>query len=112
MKASSVGFNPEYAEVSPTEAELHDVSGDALLEFGASWCGHCQAGERALQAAMADYPELLHIKVADGKGKKLGRSFQVKLWPTLILLRNGEEVARLVRPIAAEDIHQLLAGNL
>jgi thioredoxin 1 len=37
-------------------------------------------------------------KVEDGPGRPLGRSFKVKLWPTLIFLRDGAEVARVVRP--------------
>ncbi|HBQ41630.1 MAG TPA: thiol reductase thioredoxin, partial [Halieaceae bacterium] len=32
----------------------------------------------------------------------------VKLWPTLILLRAGQEVARVVRPTAASQVTQLL----
>jgi thioredoxin 1 len=39
-----------------------------------------------------------HVKIGDGKGKPLGRSFTVKLWPTLIVLKDGREVARVVRP--------------
>jgi thioredoxin 1 len=36
--------------------------------------------------------------VEDGSGRRLGRSFAVKLWPTLVFLRDGEEISRLVRP--------------
>ena len=50
-----------------------------------------------------------HITVADGKGKPLGRSFRVKLWPTLVFLRDGKESARLVRPAAAGAIRKALA---
>ncbi|MEO6361999.1 MAG: thioredoxin family protein, partial [Caldimonas sp.] len=38
------------------------------------------------------------VKVEDGSGRHLGRTFSVKLWPTLIVLRDGRETARLVRP--------------
>jgi thioredoxin 1 len=50
-----------------------------------------------------------HIKVYDGKGKVLGRQFQIKLWPTLILLHAGEEVARLVRPLQVKEVLELVA---
>ena len=50
-----------------------------------------------------------HIKVEDGSGRPLGRSFKVKLWPTLIFLDNGREVDRLVRPGDAQAIGQALA---
>jgi thioredoxin 1 len=39
----------------------------------------------------------------------LGRSYRVKLWPTLVLLRDGQEVGRLVRPAAAQDIESAMS---
>lgn len=102
------GFTTDYSEQAPTAEALNELAGDALLEFGAPWCGHCQAAEAAVRQALADCPALPHIKVYDGKGKPLGRAFQVKLWPTLILLREGHEVARLVRPIQVDEVRQLL----
>ena len=56
------------------------------------------------------YPDLRHIKVEDGPGRRLGRSFRVKLWPTLILMRGGQETGRVVRPTTAREISELLAG--
>lgn len=51
-----------------------------------------------------------HIKVEDGPGQPLGRRrYRVKLWPTLVFLRDGAEVARLVRPQAVQDIRQALS---
>ena len=49
-----------------------------------------------------------HLKIEDGRGKPLGRSFRVKLWPTLVFLRDGEEVARLVRPTMRGEIADAL----
>jgi thioredoxin 1 len=43
-----------------------------------------------------------HLKVADGKGKRLGREFRVKLWPNFVLLKDGEVLAQLARPEQTE----------
>jgi thioredoxin 1 len=51
-----------------------------------------------LAALLAQFPAVRHVKVEDGKGKPLGRSFRVKLWPTLIFLRDGRVVKEAVRP--------------
>jgi thioredoxin 1 len=86
-----------------------------LLEFGAAWCGICEAAQRNIRAALAAFDEravLQHIKVADGHGKPLGRSFRVKLWPTLIVLREGKELGRVVRPTSQEEITRLLDAAL
>ncbi|MBC7514142.1 MAG: thioredoxin family protein, partial [Herminiimonas sp.] len=58
----------------------------------------------------AGHPHVEHIKVEDGSGRPLGRSFNVRLWPTLIFLQDGREVARLVRPTEAQPIADALAG--
>lgn len=79
-----------------------------VLEFGTSWCGYCQAAQPIIQAAFEDFPQVTHIKIEDGKGKRLGRQFGVKLWPTLVLLKDGIEVDRFVRPRDAEMIKTAL----
>jgi thioredoxin 1 len=82
-----------------------------LLEFGAAWCGYCQAAQGDITAVVGRHPEVTHIKVEDGKGKPLGRSFRVKLWPTLILIDKGKEHARVVRPSSADEIEALFAES-
>lgn len=109
MQAATIGFNTEYSEDAPSLEEIHSLSGLTLLEFGAPWCGHCQAARNAMKKAIDDHSGLVHIKVFDGKGKRLGRQFAVKLWPTLILLRDGKEVERIVRFTSAEEVRRLLS---
>jgi thioredoxin 1 len=92
-----------HAQPEPTREEVDASSGYVLLEFGASWCPHCQGVQGALQAWLARYPTVRHIKVEDGRGKPLGRSFRVKLWPTLVFLRDGQVLEQLVRP----DVDQI-----
>ena len=111
MKTSNTGFNPNYAEDAPTFEEVSGLVGDTILEFGVPWCGHCQAALPAVQEVLNEYSELPHIKVYDGKGKPLGRAFRVKLWPTLILLRDGKEVGRLVRPLRIDEVRQLVSQS-
>ncbi len=63
-----------------------------------------------IEQALAEHAPLLHLKVADGPGQPLGRSFGVKLWPTLVFLRDGKEVARLVRPREVAALRAALAS--
>ncbi|WP_438971766.1 thioredoxin family protein, partial [Methylophaga sp.] len=99
----------DYDEEAFTVEQIGELAGDALLEFGAPWCGHCQAARPAIKEAVTEHSGLRHIKIYDGKGKRLGRAFKVKLWPTLILLHDGNEVARLVRPLRSDEVRQLLS---
>jgi len=98
-----------YALVEPPREEIDALPGPSLVEFGVGWCGYCQAAQPALAAALADRPEIRHLKIEDGRGRRLGRSYGVKLWPTLVVLRDGQEVARVVRPAGQREIDEALA---
>lgn len=97
----------------PTRDEVDQMPGPVVLEFGADWCPHCQAVRPSVAELLAKHPQVRHVPVADGKGQPLGRSFRVKLWPTLVFLRDGRVVTQLVRPSAeevAKGFDELLAG--
>ena len=102
-------MNETYAAIEPTRAEIDTLEGATILEFGSPSCGYCQAAQPLLAAVIAGHPHVRHIKIADGKGRPLGRSFKVKLWPTLVFLSNGQETERLVRPGDMNAIRAALA---
>lgn len=97
-----------FATTEPTRAEIDALRGATVLEFGTDWCGFCQRAQPLIETAFDEHPAIDHIKVEDGSGRPLGRSFRVKLWPTLIFLRDGQEVARVVRPNAAREITEAM----
>jgi len=99
----------DHAATEPTREEIDSLQGPALLEFGTPWCGWCRRAQPFIANALVAHPGVRHIKVADASGKPLGRSFGVKLWPTLVFLRDGVEATRLVRPAGAGAIREALA---
>jgi thioredoxin 1 len=93
-----------------TRDEVDRMPGAVVLEFGASWCGICQNARPLIDQALGEQPELRRHWIEDGPGKPLGRSFRIKLWPTLVVLRDGREVARVVRPRDLDAIRAALAA--
>ena len=94
-------FDSVYHESTLTRQELEKMAGPVVLEFGVNWCGICSAFAPQMKTLLDDFPAVTHIKVEDGRGKPLGRSFRVKLWPTLVFLRDGNVVQQLARPSRA-----------
>lgn len=98
-----------HSETPPTREAVDQLRGTVVLEFGTPWCGYCRGAQPLIEQALQGLPQVEHIKVEDGPGRPLGRSYRVKLWPTLVFLKDGQEVARIVRPQTAQELDDALA---
>ena len=98
-----------YTAEAPTREEVDAMPGPVVLEFGTGWCGWCRGAQPLIENAFAGHDDVRHFKVEDGPGRKLGRSFGVKLWPTLVFLKDGREVARVTRPANERAVADALA---
>ena len=97
-------------------SDLQRDTADALqglfvLQFGTNWCGYCQNAQAVIEPVMGSRPDVARYLIEDGPGRPLGRSYRVKQWPTLVLLRDGQEVGRLVRPQDATQLQDLLKAG-
>jgi thioredoxin 1 len=101
--------NSNAGQIEPSRAEIEAFTEPTVIEFGTPWCGHCLAAQPLIVAALASHPQVRHVRIEDGPGRRLGRSFLVKLWPTLVFLCKGREVGRLVRPADVRAIEEALA---
>jgi len=99
-----------YQTQAPDPAEVEAMTGLVLLDFGTDWCGHCVVARTPVEAWLAGRDGVDHLRVEDGPGRRLGRAYRVKLWPTLVLLRDGREIARVVRPRELRDLQPLEAA--
>lgn len=93
-----MSYQSQHLAQNPTIEEVEALRGNAVLEFGTAWCGYCQGAQGLIREALAGRDDVQHLKAEDGSGRPLGRHYRVKLWPTLIFLRDGQEVGRSVRP--------------
>jgi thioredoxin 1 len=108
MRRDPASSTTGYAPRDLSRADVDALEGPAVVGFGTSWCGICRATAPIITAAFAAHPAVIHVRIEDGPGRPLGRSFGVKLWPTLVFLRDGTEVERLVRPRDVGTIRQAL----
>ena len=106
---SLIGDTGAYSSTTLSRREVEALGGSTVLDFGTSWCGVCRATAPVIAEALAAHPAVRHLAVEDGPGRPLGRSYRIKLWPTLVFLRDGREVERLVRPRDVRSIADALA---
>lgn len=101
-----------YLPETLTREQADALPGATVLQFGTDWCGYCRAAEKVIDPVLdtADGPR--RVLVEDGKGRPLGRSYRVKLWPTLVFLSDGVEVARVVRPWRESDVEEALSDAM
>lgn len=102
-------YTSRHLEHEPDRSDVDALPGATVLEFGAPWCPHCIAAQPLLEAALSARGDIRHLKIEDGSGKPLGRSFRIKLWPSVLVLRDGEELARVVRPTSQDEIERALS---
>jgi len=88
----------------PSRDEVDAMRGPVLLEFGINECPHCQAAQPFIADALKRHPEVKHLRIEDGRGRRLGRTFAVKLWPALIFMKAGQEVARVLRATSQAEV--------
>jgi thioredoxin 1 len=96
-----------YRDLALAPDALAAMRGWKLLDFGTDWCGHCIAARAAVDVWLEPHAHIEHLRIEDGRGRPLGRAHRVKLWPTLVLIRDGRELARVVRPREARDLWPL-----
>lgn len=101
---------PEYTATDLQREAADKLQGVVVLQFGTNWCGHCQNAQAVIEPVLASRADVKRYLIEDGPGRPLGRSYRIKLWPTLVLLRDGLEVGRLVRPQEAAQIQHWLAA--
>lgn len=103
-------YSAQHLSQEPPRSDIDTRPGLTVLEFGTPWCPHCLGAQGLIEQALGPRADIAHLKVEDGPGRPLGRSYRIKLWPTLVVLRDGQEVARVVRPTDAASINTALAA--
>lgn len=87
------------------------ASGVVLVDFFAEWCGPCHMQTPILEALVDELGDTAKIVKLDiDKAQKTTASFQVTSVPTLILLKDGSEVKRVVGVRDADALKELIAS--
>ena len=99
-----MAYTGQFTSPEPARTQIDAMPGLTALEFGTAWCPHCIEAQAHFKSAFDARGDIAHMKIEDGRGRPLGRSFRVKLWPTVVLLRDGEGSSRAEAEAMAQDL--------
>lgn len=86
-----------------------------LIDLWAEWCAPCLVIAPVLKQVIDEFAgelKLAKIEVDDGENMKLAGRYQVRGFPTIILIRDGEERARFSGAKPFSEIIEFIENNL
>lgn len=95
-------------------AEFKELCGEGLVlaDFYSTTCGPCKMLGFVLRDVEKEYPDVKILKVDFDQNKDLIEEHKVEGYPTLILLKDGVEVARMQGLQQKPAILKMIADNL
>lgn len=85
-----------------------------LVDFWADWCGPCLFLDPVLKAVVAEYHGqvlLAKVDTEEDENLKLAGRYKVRGFPTVVLIENGEEVARFSSARTRSFVREFIDRN-
>ncbi len=108
-------FEGKPATLTANNFDAMATRGDlpVVIDFWAPWCGPCVSFAPVFaEAARSLEPQLRLAKVDTEAQPALAQRFGIRSIPTLLVMRNGREVARQAGALNGMQLRQFLANAL
>jgi len=99
--------------VTDDEFETKTASGLWLVDFFADWCGPCRMLVPVLEEVAAEMKgKVSFIKVDVDSCQKTAAKYEVTSVPTIILVKDGQEVGRIVGLRDATKLKEFITPHI
>lgn len=84
--------------------EVKNSDKTVLLDFWASWCGPCRQLAPVVEKLAKERPDIKVCKVNVEEAEFLARDFKIMSVPTLVVMKNGEIVNKMIGVLPKNEI--------
>ena len=78
------------------QKEVIESDKPVLIDFFATWCGPCKMVSPVVDEIANERPDIKVFKLDVDKNLDLARTFQVMSVPTLVAMKNGEMINKII----------------
>lgn len=82
-----------------------------LVDFYADWCQPCKMLEPIVEEVSKENQDVLFVRVNVDENRELSNKYAIRALPTLVVIKNGEEINRVVGLVEKAEVERLLSSN-
>lgn len=83
-------------------------NGMFVIKFGAEWCGPCKAMNKVLDKVRAEFVDIKFFNLDVDNSPDLAQKYKVRSIPTVIFIKDGQEIQRIVGLSLIEPVRKVL----
>lgn len=104
------GEKVEILEVTSKNFEQEVLKSEkpVLIDFYATWCGPCKMLSPIVEEVAAENEDIKVVKIDIDKEQNIAVQYEIMSIPTLVVIKDGQEVNRSVGVIGKSDILELV----
>ena len=103
-------MNENVLEITSEDFKKEVLESDktVLIDFYAEWCGPCKRLSPIVEEVAREEKDVKFVKLNIDNAEDIAIQYQVMSIPTLVVIKNGEEVNRSVGLIDKDQIKELI----